>query len=154
MASEAGDTFHNPSRVPDDLGGNDLNDGADNIFASEGPDLVFDNGGNDTFNGNGGNDTLIGGFGNDFIVMVGRASADLVFGNEGNNTTQSGAGNNTIFGGLGNDSLAGEYAVGDTARYFGNEGADTIVLCPPRSGSCRSPGFRSEIGGELLAHHR
>jgi Ca2+-binding RTX toxin-like protein len=110
------------------LGGNDATDGADSIIAGTGADLVFGNGGNDTLNGNNGTDTLIGGVGNDSIFTPGGAFADLVFGNEGNDTTAADSGNDTVFGGLGDDSLTGAYNPGDDVRYFGNEGADTIIL--------------------------
>ena len=47
MASEAGDTLHNRSRVPVTRAATKPNDGAVNIFASWGTDLGFDNGGNE-----------------------------------------------------------------------------------------------------------
>ena len=125
------------------VGGNDSNDGADNLSSGSGADLVFGNGGDDILLPGLGNDTTVGGFGIDTISDAG--GSNFAFGNQGNDLFQfGGTSANTGYGGLGDDLIA---AAGGPSLLFGNEGGDNIIV---GAGATVVGGDNSADGNDML----
>jgi hypothetical protein len=108
------------------VGGNDSNDGADEISSGRGNDAIFGNGGNDSVLDEGGSNTIVLGFGNDSLLVS--TGSTFAFGNQGSDTIiLLGTGADTAFAGSGDDSVR-SFSAG---LLFGNEGGDTVFGSGP-----------------------
>jgi Ca2+-binding RTX toxin-like protein len=127
------------------VGGNDSNDGPDELAAGLGPDLIFGNGGDDgLFGGGGGPDTMVGGFGHD-AIFSGEGANNLVFGNQGNDSILVN-GRDTVWAGQGNDSVALGTSTA-SPQLFLNEGNDTVGLAEPYAGPITIVGGNDSADG-------